>query len=464
MKSGYYKKIIKYFIFIVIISVLFFFTITAIIKYHHYKDYNSNGVNLVLISIDALRYDRLGISGYNMKTTPNLEFLLSKGGYFFKNYYVNSASTPSSHPTILSGLYLSSHGVWVREDANGNTKCPPASKKLVLLSKILKKKGYSCYAITGGGYMHRKYGLDQGFDIYTTKGDIKNLYDWLKGLVYNRLKEPFFLFLHTYEVHSPYDSPLKYSKQLTGREYNNFSDKYITSEFLMRSSENKNFNSNILKYISDRYDGGILYTDEYIKKIYDLFDNKGLLNNTVFIITTDHGEEFTEHGSFLHNEKLYEELVHVPLVVLSKKLDKRVDIREHLSSVDLMPTILKYFLNYSLPLDIDGKAFNPDKPDVRPVFLEMRDLKRGLLYNNHKLIYNRQNNEYMFFNLLNDPEEKENIYYKKQKLAEKYKEILFKKIKREKYRGDIKYILKPDEDVEKDKDHIRRLKALGYIQ
>lgn len=307
-------------------------------------------MNVLLITVDSLRADFLGCYGSEIET-PNIDSF-AKEGILFREAF----STFSSTPTSFSGILGSKIGL-----------NPP-----VLISQILKREGYRCQCFHSNPLLKR-YGYDRGFDEFRDiwKGDLKrdvrnrlekrvpSLYSGLKNLHqfylflkgdvsrgYQRAetinkhgvsflksgKQPYFLWLHYMDVHMPYYPPERF-RYGVGRWRMLRLNKRLT-ESVVR----KNFSSLSARDVDDLmnlYSGEIEYLDTQLAEIFDSID----LEDTLVVFTSDHGEEFMEHGGLGHRSNiLARELLHVPLIM--RVNDKRKVVEEKVNLLGLSPTIL----------------------------------------------------------------------------------------------------------------------------
>ncbi len=300
------------------------------------------GVDVVLLSLDTLRADRLGSYGYDRPTSPNLDALAERS-IRFETAIAQAPWTRPSHDSMFSGLYPSSR------DLDGAP----------VLAELLHDRGYRTEALTGGGQMDFRLGFARGFDTY-------RVFDWVNdpGEVGRWLDRSTgrqrFLFLHTYEIHDPYThtefattelepgAPAHYDKKLHQR----------IRETL--TAEQK-------RYVSDLYDSGIAYTDRQLAQLFDRLEKTGVFDRAIVVITSDHGEQFWEHGSWRHGMNLYDHQLRVPLIVsLPPKLVERVGrenvsgrvIEQQVRLVDLLPTLLE-LLEVAPGGRMDGRSLVP---------------------------------------------------------------------------------------------------------
>lgn len=364
------------------------------------------GYNLLFISLDTLRADRLGIYGYERDTTPVLDQFARKAVVFEDVISVSSWTLPT-HVSFFTGLFPGVHGVNVPKRVRVNSETP-------LLAEILRDQGYRTYAFTGGGYVGSKFGFQRGFEYYGEYLGWKHRerYDLPRSLpdlkrVVARLKpqERFFIFLHTFDIHCPYNSPDPFmymfnsegAEPIDPRKCGDFYNKHQLSP-------------GQVSYLSDRYDGGIRSVDAQLKELFDFLEERDLINNTVIIITSDHGEEFYEHGRIGHKQSLHKELLNVPLIFYLPGIEPgRISVQ--VSVVDIFATILEILdikagpanNGFSLwPLIINGRE------DLYPRKFQFSELDSKVVLRSHidkigHLISNPETEDVMYFDRVEDP-------------------------------------------------------------
>jgi arylsulfatase A-like enzyme len=272
----------------------------------------SNPPNILLISIDALRADHLSCYGYDRPTSPMIDSLAARGTRFSKAF-VNTHGTPPSHTTLLASLYQETHRVGINPVSTTDTGIPV---EVEMVQELLSDADWHTLAVTGGGYMSADFGFSRGFDVYVDRAGrvARQAADLVKhirpALGSDR---PVFAFLHTYQVHSPYAPPKRF-RGLFGAYRASIE---ATSEALLEinSDASKVLTRVEFEYLESLYDGEIRYTDEVLGELLESLAAIGFLDNAVVVVTSDHGEEFGEHGGVLHGGKLFEELLHVPLII-----------------------------------------------------------------------------------------------------------------------------------------------------
>jgi arylsulfatase A-like enzyme/tetratricopeptide (TPR) repeat protein len=273
--------------------------------------------NVVVITVDTLRADHLGCYGFEAARTPHIDALASQG-VRAEHAIAATPITLPSHATIFTGLYPPAHGV--RD--NGMYKLP---EDVETLAERLKAEGYRTQAFVSAWVLHHRFNLDQGFDGYddvlATEGDpgmfrvpersgedtIDAVLKWLDSAATPSQKgEPFFLWVHLFDPHQPYAPPEEDAK---------------VSPTL--------------------YDGEIASADRQLGRFIEKLQTKGVLDDTILVFTSDHGESLGEHGEASHSVFIYEATVRVPLIVrYPPKLPAGSTYPASVRSVDLVPTIL----------------------------------------------------------------------------------------------------------------------------
>ena len=413
--------------------------------------------NILLISLDTLRSDRLGMYGYDRDTSPFLDQWASEG-VLFTGSHVNTHGTPPSHATLFTSLYQQTHGVSL--DVLDKAQNHKLGDDMRLLPEIMQDQGYVTIGVTAGGYMSDSFGFDQGFDEFHGKPvnverGVKRL---LKAIRRHQGKgKPIFAFFHTYEVHSPYEPPESH-RELFGK-YD--SDLEPSNENLTRlRSKAWDLSKEDLKHLNALYDAGIRYTDDVMKEMFGKLDNMGFFQNHLTVLTSDHGEEFGEHGGLLHPATLFEELVRVPLVMVGTGLEPKVDHRL-VSTVDVAPTI---FARADIPIPRYSEGRDLLAPvaeaqgEVEAVFFQYGDLLYGVKSAGFKLIENRRTGRIRLHHMERDPKEKRDVSEAFPTVVEVLKGKLDAWRERTTPRNRTRE--KPEA---LDSEQIEQLRALGYI-
>ncbi len=280
--------------------------------------------NVVIVSVDTLRADHVGAYGYDRPTTPHLDVLATRA-VVFEDAISQSAWTRPAHASMLTGLYPSEHGI---VGVAGRPMLPPS---LPTLATVLRGHGYRTAAFTGGANLSAHFGYDRGFDVYRSPGRrFENSHPEVRAWL-GENPEPFFLFLHGFDVHRPYRS-LPADREalgLTGAR----------ARGMQRLCRQRALPSALAPHIAE-YDAAIHRADRSLGALFGVLRDLGLDERTVVVVTSDHGEEFLEHGSCFHIRSLYRETVRVPLVVAVPGLRPRRVPGVVPASASIAPTVL----------------------------------------------------------------------------------------------------------------------------
>ena len=274
------------------------------------------GPNIILISIDTLRADHLGAYGYARDVSPNLDRLAARG-VVFERAISQAPWTLPSHASMMASELPSVLGTGTFSSPRALHPDAPA------LAEVLLDAGYRTYAVTGGGYVSSTFGLDQGFERFEerlSRLDATKTFGvgtaWLDGLGDQR---PFFLFLHTFEVHA-YDPPEEILRELwaDGAPDSALRNKQDLARFLQTSQNHdavKEFQPADWKCAIDLYDGALMSVDRALGDFVAGLEERGLLDDTIILVTSDHGEEHGEHGKSGHGYNLHDENMLVPFLI-----------------------------------------------------------------------------------------------------------------------------------------------------
>lgn len=371
--------------------------------------------NLVLISLDTLRAERLGSYGYHRPTSPNFDALASESALFEQAVTTSSWTLPA-HATIFTGLYPISHGV---RSGKGRRIADDTD----VFTEQLKTAGYRTFAVTGGAYVARVYGFDRGFDSYLQRSDYirgaRSLRSFPRAVEIAKERinhvpedQPYFLFLHTYDIHCPYIPP----KKIFGRFNSPGAEPIKLGKCGYDYYKQKGLSQAQALYLSDRYDEGILGVDEVLGGFLDFLRNRPDYERTIVVVTSDHGEEFMEHGGVGHKGSLYRELLLVPLIIRDPR-GGAIRIKDSVSLVDLYPTMLE-LLGLDVPAHAQGSSLagivlgSPEETYLRP--FQFSELQRGRVliskFGPEKhLIVNIEDGTHEFYDHLSDPLEAINL-------------------------------------------------------
>lgn len=300
--------------------------------------------NVLLVTLDTLRWDYLGSYGKEDIATPHIDELAARGIKFEQAIAQIPLTTPS-HASILTGAYSQVHKI---RDIGGFT----LAEDVPTLATLTRKAGFETAAFVGASVLHRRYGLNAGFRTYNDDmaGDKDSdklpgvvaevranvisdrAIDWLTGWEKADPHRPFFLWVHYYDPHLPYDPPEPFKSQ----------------------------------YPEDPYAGEVAYTDQQLGRLLKFMEAGGLFDNTLVVVLADHGEGLGEHGEYTHGVFLYESTMHIPMIIAGPDLPRGGVVEQQVRSIDVMPTILDY-LGVEAGEKVQGTTLLPAMKEGRRV-------------------------------------------------------------------------------------------------
>ncbi len=408
------------------------------------KSVDIDNLNVILLTIDTLRADHLECYGYEGVKTPHIN-QLAEEGILFKHNISQAPLTLPSHSSILTGTFPLYHGI---RDNSGFY----LDEDHITLAEALKNRGYATAAFVAAFVLDSRWGLDQGFDYYydnfdltkykkasldavQRRGDevLAEAYKWLD----TQNQGKFFAWIHLYDPHTPYDPPEPYKTQFKGSRYS-------------------------------LYNGEIAYTDQLIGEFRDFLEKKELMDTTVIIFTSDHGESLGEHKESAHGFFIYDSDIRVPLIIrFPGKAFQGKTIQNQVRSVDIMPTIL-HILGDESPERVQGTSLlslilgKDDDSDFSAYsetywpryhygWSELKSLRKG----QYKFIDAPKPE---FYDVWNDPGEINNLINKKASLVHEFKTELLAFMDTHSREG-----IEEAGPQKVDNDTLTKLQALGYI-
>lgn len=419
-----------------------------------------DGPNIVLIVVDALRADHLGIYGYERDTSPNLDRLASRG-VLFRNAYSSASMSKPALSSLLTSMHPSSH--------NALDEWGVLADHALTLTEVLKASGYRTLLYDGGNpYLAPEFRLDQGFDLNSRVIGARPLTDEFLRALPELKRDKFFAYLHYMDVHTPY----------AVHDYNTlFKDEISSKLGLVWGSDTKvalslDDVSRIGREDPDAraslialYDGEIRSMDDQVQRVIDGLEEHGLLEDTLVIFTADHGEQLWDHDGFGHGNMLYEEGIRVPLMLFGNGL-AAADVTTRVRLIDVFPTLMESIGDDVAGQSVDGESLWPTlSGDVadRPVFSMLGSRRRGQFYysliqEGMKLHYfiDGENVDLGLFDLERDPHEQVNIAEARPEAVDSLVERLQPYIN-ESSEGVM-------ETVELESNLKDELKSLGYLQ
>lgn len=424
-------------------------------------------LNVILITVDTLRADHLGVYGYPKNTSPNLD-RFAKESLVFRHAYAHYPATVPS----LSCLMTSHYAHETKALTNEYTLPPEA----VTLAEILKAKGYRTGAVVSNMILLHDSGLNQGFDEYDDDMEGKTVLGlernaehttrkaiaWLE----RTQKEKFFLWLHYMDPHGPYTPPAPYDTMFVAQR--------PSGEVPLPVNEGLSGKGGIPEYqvLGDhrdpdyyiaQHDGEIRYCDYWLGELLQTIRKLGLLQNTLIVFTADHGEGLGEHDYYFdHTDYLYDELLHVPLIIrFPGSGGESREVERLVGQIEVLPAVLRS-LSIASSEQFEGSGTLDGGPEA-PVFAETyyRKAKWTLFTQGLKLIQGRE--AFELYDRRADPGEQRNI------LDSNMDTVLMDHVSR--LRGTLEATMNQDRLAlgaptrrKMSEEFQRQFKALGYVQ
>ncbi len=432
--------------------------------------------NVLVILPDTLRPDHLGCYGYHRRTSPNID-KFAEECVLFEKAFSNSPWTKTAVGSILTSLYPYEHAAFQWADNLDHAN--------LTLAEIFRNKNFKTFSAQGNHIITSRYGFHQGFQVYKEmKNDLaENLANEFISWVSKKNKRPFFAYLHFMDTHYPYRVPEDYQRAYASQKQSPLDleeliaqDIRVLTEMGMPQSDRD--------YIVNLYDDSIIYFDIHFGRILEALKTNQMLDKTIIVLLSDHGEEFWEHGSFGHGHTLYSELLHVPLLIRYPSILPSQRIPYMISLIDLYPTVLSLAgIEYHQKIrgmNLLPAILNERKPE-RILYFEgllRGSEKRGVCKDGWKLIqnaaerYNRTffeplgkltkfkypeiEKEYELYNILEDFREVNDLFNSRIDIFQETRQILQRfKINNLLMLGQKRYL---------HKKKLMDFKSLGYIE
>jgi arylsulfatase A-like enzyme len=439
----------------------------------------SSGSNVLVILMDTTRPDRMSLYGYDRPTTTNLESL-ARQSTVYTRAYSTSSWTPPSHASLFTGLSPCLHGV-----TNEAPSYPPKlATRFLTLAEVFWEAGYRTAAFVGNPMLHAGTGFSQGFEEFheTWRLDHEDGHPaerLLRDLLDRPSDRPYFVFINLMEPHSPYDS---------SGEFFGLYDRHpelsslVDSDWLQHLTE-RAYSPAELEHLGDLYDSEIQYVDSLVGNMVQLLSGQDILDETLIVVTSDHGEHFGEHGLVEHVFNLHETNVRVPLLIrYPPRYPPGVRDPSLVQLQDLFETILST-AGLGGRHDSEGADLLGGVPETRPVFLEyyapltfletwgegwgdlpqldpFKRRLRAVRYQSFKLILGSDGGTELY-DVVRDPLELEDLSGQAEYAAELTR--LQKALLRDRFTDCQEDPAIESSPIELDEKTIRELRSLGYI-
>jgi arylsulfatase A-like enzyme len=310
--------------------------------------------NVLFVLVDTLRADHLSCYGYERETSPRVD-ALAREGWLFENHLAHAGQTVPSTISMLVSKYPAEHGFVHLGDGHFARNPPYFDDELVFLAEVFERAGYRTGGFVGNPFLKRKTNFAQGFERFMhSRGrgseHVSAALDWLLDGD-DEPDQPYFVYLHLMDVHSPYRPPAEYARLFTGPS---------DGRLLYRNGPAPEMRPADLAVTTAAYDAGIRYVDDLIAGLLERLEEAGLLDDTIVVFTSDHGDEFLEHGGLGHGTSVYGELVRVPLILHAPgRLGAPQRVAHMTQHVDLAPSLLE-LVGIAAPAGFRGRSvFEP---------------------------------------------------------------------------------------------------------
>jgi arylsulfatase A-like enzyme len=409
--------------------------------------------HIILLSLDTLRADHLSCYGYDRPTSPVIDAIAAES-VRFEDVTSQSTATLPSHLSIMTSLNPPQFGITRRDGKNFSQERTTLrlAERVVTLPEVLSDHGYRTAAFTDGGLVLGRYGLDQGFDHFEANGyDGTRWHSGMKLVISNLTRylerlpsddRPLFLFLHTYEIHDPYSAPPPFQSFFTDSESEGTYDDFTrTHGFVPRQGPLEEHRSRLtqqeIAWVRGLYDNGIRAADSMIGNLVERLRSHRLYDSAHFVVLSDHGEEFDDHGRFGHGPSVYRELASVPLIWRLPGGKNGGAVREGpVALLDVAPTLLDV-VGIPVPVSFEGRSLagllegedvgewmseRRIYTDTPNLFFDVAGLRRG----RWKVVRKARTGAVEVYDLAEDPKERWNLIAEKPAIAQRMlDELLF---------------------------------------
>jgi arylsulfatase len=398
---------------------------------------------VVLISVDTLRADRLGLYGNKRMLSPNLDGLGHRS-VVFEAAHSQASQTAPSHASVFTSQRSSVHGIY---NVHGDdTSMPVLPEGVRTLAEEVSAAGVTTAAFVSSGNLTRGMGMARGFGVWDEKNeDVRGRVDAFLKWLPEVGDKPFLALLHTYQAHAPYVPPREQAERLTDPAYQGALRSTYESFLAMPAEEAwrrgvgpdywgpdmVSYSEADVRFLSDLYDGEIAYVDAELRRVLEAVLTGPRRDDTAIVFFSDHGEEFRDHGKFQHDQ-IHEELIHVPLVVFGGAALERASWKGRIPGpvrlIDVAPTVADLLGVQWNPGLWAGRSLVPlmdpatraaaSREEERPAFAEFtRDHRnqvyRALSWHGWKYIEHRQidigKTWESLFDLATDPHEQHDL-------------------------------------------------------
>ncbi len=442
---------------------------------------------VVLYVIDTLRKDHVSAYGYEKQTTPAFDRIARQGVLFERAVAASSWTQPSMASLFTSTYPLVHH---VNKAPSGQVSMAVLPPDLVTIPELMKQEGYKTHAVSSQPWISAVSGFDQGFDGFELVSDMLDAREAEKVMdraikwMSSSSDDKFFLYIHVMGPHWPYNPPDEARHRFTSSRVSEVRDFFEGKDYheqydILNGKAKSAFASDpaLLAELVALYDEDAAFSDRQLARLWKALEQKGMQEDTMLIVCSDHGEEFLEHGGFLHGFNLFAESTDVPLLIYYPPLGKGLRRGTVVSLIDVLPTLAD-LLGVDPPEPSQGKSLLPVVLSGQETKSRLSELVSGIPHHTpreagqgrvklnttgHSLIYRPEDENKdvrsWLFDIKSDPLEQSDLSAENPRLAE---ELTGKLLEME-YEN-LKIEVPPAKHRKIPPDHERQLKALGYLR
>jgi arylsulfatase A-like enzyme len=376
--------------------------------------------NILIVVVDTLRADRLGVYGNSRGLTPFLDELAQRGTLFTHAYAPSSWTCPSV-ASLLTSRYASQHHVTSFDAKLGDAE--------VTLAEILQEHGYAAGGFSANFRLADTHGYAQGFDHWRSyvsadtsetkvRGDrlLRESGEWI-ARTRSASQAPMLVYLQYMEPHTPYLPPEPYLSRFV-RQPADADATVARTKLIAAPPGDKGLTASEIDLLTSLYDGEVAAADAQLRRLFEELERSGFLDDTIVVVTADHGEEFGEHKQFLHGFTLFNTAIRIPLIIVAPGIQGGRVVNDNVSLIDVAPTVLDLLKAPAAPT-FEGRSLVPlitgdPAPPLRgPVLSELEQMhpmvdwrvhSRALMSGKRKLIVKR-NGRMRAYALARDPDE-----------------------------------------------------------
>ena len=419
--------------------------------------------NVIFILVDTLRADHLGTYGYSRPTSPNVD-AFAAGSLKFDDARSQASCTFPSANSILTSRYPSA---FLGQHPSSPLGIP---KSIPSIAEILKERGWRTAAVSASpvvrntpGRFNPGAGFGRGFESFHEDCV------WKSAACVNRAafpllktddERPLFLYLHYLDPHGPYAPPRHHKRRWAlgrpDKEYVRDGNPNPIGDMIYKGAPDPGTTPADLQYLIDLYDEEIAFFDSQFAELLKAIEQAGMMEDSILVFASDHGEEFLEHGHIKHCRTVFDASIKTPLFLRIPGVEPRA-LSEPVQNLDLVPTLLDYLGVDRTKMSFEGESLRPlveGKGELDPHQYGMQGTLRSAADGKHKLIHDLGKGSYALYDLQGDPKEQQDTLRGERRIFHRLRQALTAWLGKTEGKG------KADESLEAE----QKLRSLGYIE